>query len=209
MFRIGAEQIDRRQFDIFGLSSISGAAKDTVTVIKKTPQIDDKATREKLLWGPFKVKAANVKSSELQIDKPINDIVKASHTPTGFTLKLDPNSDIISSGVNGICNNCMVLYAQADLAKKDGSKADIGSGVYSHHVIVTNVGHSMVAPPVLTICPNGRKGSLLPPLMPSPKRSKSGSDAKGSMSGMSHGRSKRQATSENGFGALVGNVLGE
>jgi hypothetical protein len=103
----------------------------------------------------------------------------------------------------------MVLYAQADLAKKDGAKVDIGSGVYSHHIIITNFGHSMVAPPVFSVCPNGRMGSMLPPLMPPPKGSKSGSESKGGMGGVSHARSKRQSTGEGGFGALAGGLLGK
>lgn len=31
-----------------------------------------------------------------------------------------------------LCQNCMVLKAQADLADKDGKKMDIGSGLYRY-----------------------------------------------------------------------------
>src|ERR1700744_229809 len=92
----------------------------------------------------------------------------------------------------------MVLYAQADLAKKDGTKADIGSGVYSHHLIMTDIGHPMVAPPVMVMCPNGRPGSLLPPLMPSPKKS---GGAPAAMAGGHAGHMvKRQAPAASGGG---------
>jgi hypothetical protein len=87
----------------------------------------------------------------------------------------------------------MVLYAQADLAKKDGTKADIGSGVYSHHLIMTDIGHPMVAPPVMVMCPNGRPGSMLPPMMPAPKKD----GAAGGMSGHA-GHMKRQVPASGG-----------
>jgi hypothetical protein len=97
----------------------------------------------------------------------------------------------------------MVLYAQADLAKQDGTKADIGSGVYSHHLIMTDVGHPMVAPPVMVMCPNGRPGSMMPPLMPSPKKSGSAAAAAGASGG--HGHMKRQApASGGGLSGLLG-----
>jgi hypothetical protein len=82
----------------------------------------------------------------------------------------------------------MVLWSQVDLAKKDGSKADIGSGVYSHHLIMTNFGHPFVMPPIYITCPNGMPGLMMPPVMSSPKGAKP--DASGG--GMSHGNSKRQ-----------------
>jgi hypothetical protein len=90
--------------------------------------------------------------------------------------------------MNGFCKNCMVLWSQVDLAKKDGSKADIGSGVYSHHLIMTNFGHPFVMPPIYITCPNGMPGLMMPPVMASPKGTKA--DASGG--GMSHGPSKRQ-----------------
>src|SRR5437868_5782646 len=101
-----------------------------------------------------------------------------------------------------MCKNCMVLYAQADLAKKDGTKADIGSGVYSHHPIMTDIGHPMVAPPVMVMCPNGLPGSLLPPLMPAPKKS-GGTPA--AMGGGHAGHMKRQVPgSGGGLSGLLG-----
>jgi hypothetical protein len=52
----------------------------------------------------------------------------------------------------------MVLWAQADLATKDGSKVGIGSGVYSHHILMTDIGRSQVRPIVQPpSCGNGKK----------------------------------------------------
>jgi hypothetical protein len=52
----------------------------------------------------------------------------------------------------------MVLWAQADLSTKDGGKVDIGSGVYSHHILMAALGHSMVRPIVQPpACGPGKK----------------------------------------------------
>jgi hypothetical protein len=126
---------------------------------------------------------------------------QGTHAPSSpSAFKLDPNSDIVSSAVGGLCKDCMVLYAQADASTKDGKKVDIGSGVYSHHLIMINFGHPMVSPPVFVMCPNGLPGSMVPPLMASPKGGKSGN----SMGGMGHGRhSRRQTAGASGSGMNI------
>lgn len=54
----------------------------------------------------------------------------------------------------------MVLYAQADLAWKNGSKADIGGGVYSHHILMVDIGHPMVEMPIISRCADGSLGGV-------------------------------------------------
>jgi hypothetical protein len=69
---------------------------------------------------------------------------------------MDPNSDIVSGYLSGVCRECMVLYAKGDLAKPDGTKNDIGSGIYSHHIFYNDVGNARgVLPPVVVKCTNG------------------------------------------------------
>lgn len=75
-------------------------------------------------------------------------------------MKLDPNSDIFSSRVTGLCKDCMVLYAQADLAWKNGTKADISGGVYSHHILMVDIGHPMVDMPIISRCADGSRGGF-------------------------------------------------
>jgi hypothetical protein len=101
----------------------------------------------------------------------------------------------------------MVLWSQVDLAKKDGSKADIGSGVYSHHLIMTNFGHPFVMPPIYITCPNGMPGLMMPPVMSTPK----GSNGDAVRGRMAHGPSKRQLKGSNaspksafGFASMLG-----
>jgi hypothetical protein len=41
-------------------SAATGPAKDILRLKKLTPEIDSKATRELIMWGPFKLAASNV-----------------------------------------------------------------------------------------------------------------------------------------------------
>jgi len=54
----------------------------------------------------------------------------------------------------------MILSAKADLATKDGKKADVGSGVYSHHIIMTTLGRAQIPPPTSIKCANGKMGGF-------------------------------------------------
>jgi hypothetical protein len=54
----------------------------------------------------------------------------------------------------------MVLYTHADLADKTGKKLELDSGVYNHHMIGTDYGRKMIAPPIVNRCPNGMMGGF-------------------------------------------------
>jgi hypothetical protein len=41
---------------------------------------------------------------------------------------------------DGLCSNCTVLSAKADLVHEDGKRADVSTGVYLHHVNYINMG---------------------------------------------------------------------
>ena len=64
--------------------------------------------------------------------------MKAKHDAPGFRsgIKLDPASDALSGPITPPCSNCTVLKAVANLAYKDGRQADVGNGVYTHHIII-------------------------------------------------------------------------
>jgi hypothetical protein len=69
---------------------------------------------------------------------------------------MDPRSEVISNLVSGVCRECMVLFAKGDLAKPDGTKNDLSSGIYSHHIFFTDIGNARgVMPPVVVKCTNG------------------------------------------------------
>jgi hypothetical protein len=119
-----------------------------------------KAIREQVLWGPFTLQPT-----------------AGQHKQYG--LKLDKQSDVIEEGLNGICKECMVLSARAEMVDKDGKKLDAKDGVYIHHILVADLGRKMVVPPM---APTGfsSKGGC-------PARAK-GAKGTGGMSGM-HGMS--------------------
>jgi hypothetical protein len=63
---------------------------------------------------------------------------------TGFTL--DPNGDSFNEVLSGICNDCMFLSGSTYATYEDGSRADISTGVYNHHIAVVDVGKTNIAP---------------------------------------------------------------
>lgn len=161
--------------------AIAAAPISPSSIKKLTAKIDTsgKAIRETILYGPFRIKASN-----------------DTHTAPPTSFKLDPNSDLLTGKLAGLCSNCMILEAKADIANADGSKVDIASGVYSHHVIMTDIGRTPVRPNIKAICKNGKPGGfnfqLMGGMMGS-KGAKSPSSGSAAMPGMAHsGHSRRQ-----------------
>ncbi|KAF2666845.1 hypothetical protein BT63DRAFT_457803 [Microthyrium microscopicum] len=148
---VAAGIIDKRQFGADfekSLWSLFGVTKNKTetplfTTKTLTPQFDPKAKRELLIWGPFQLQPAN-----------------GTHKAVPNVVKLDKLSDVITTRVKGMCRECMVLYAQADVSDKTGKKMDIDKGVYSHHVIMADVGRVMVPVPAFAKCPDGSIGGF-------------------------------------------------
>lgn len=113
---------------------------------KLEPEIDPQATREMLVWGPYKMLSSKA----------------ASHPSKGLAggIKLDPNSDTQSALLAGICKECMVLQANMETSDTTGSKIGITEDIYTHHFITVDMGRSQVPNPVKTTCAD-RKSSLL------------------------------------------------
>jgi hypothetical protein len=141
--------------NVYPKTATSAFSKQTLK-----PEVFPNAIREKVLWGPF----------------PLNPST-SKHKPGG--LKLDSQSDVIEEIVAGLCNNCMVLKGTAEVTDKDGKRLDLASKIYTHHVIVADLGErAMVLPPLTpsaNACPGGQK----------PEDSTGG--LLGGMGGMSHG----------------------
>jgi hypothetical protein len=135
------ELFKRQMFDIFGLSVADNIVRKPVLIRKLQPNVRDDAIREEIVWGPFMLQPAN-----------------GTHKPGGFSLKQDVNSDLISSPVTGLCSNCMVFNAKVDPAFADGKIMDVSHGVYTHHVILSDIGHQLVLPPTIAMCANGGIG---------------------------------------------------
>jgi hypothetical protein len=70
-----------------------------------------------------------------------------------FSLrKMDQSSDIYNYQLSGICHGCMVLAAQATISDRNGLSTNIGSGVYTHHIIMTDRNRKPVPNPVAMKC---------------------------------------------------------
>jgi hypothetical protein len=55
--------------------------------------------------------------------------------------------------VGGFCSNCTILAAKADVVFENGTRADIASGVYLHHVVSSLAGKTQ--PQWISMCPAG------------------------------------------------------
>jgi hypothetical protein len=53
-----------------------------------------------------------------------------------------------------------VLTVSADITDKAGTRLELGSGLYSHHIISADFGRAMIGPPIFSICPNGLPGGF-------------------------------------------------
>jgi hypothetical protein len=118
-----------------------GEPKSAVVLKTLTPEIDSNAKHEVKMWGPFKLSPSNV-SCELQESTiGLQIFCQATHSAPGLRegIKLDPNSDAINGMIAPPCKDCTVIKAVANLAYKDGRQADVGTGVYTHHIIITQV----------------------------------------------------------------------
>jgi hypothetical protein len=67
---------------------------------------------------------------------------------------MDQSSELYNYALSGICTDCMVLAAGATMANKEGISVNIGSGVYTHHIIMTDIGRRQVPNPVAMECSN-------------------------------------------------------
>jgi hypothetical protein len=75
---------------------------------------------------------------------------------------MDPNGISFVRNVNGgICTDCTVLATKADVVFANGTRADISSGVYLHHVIFMNIGKSQ--DPWVSACPQTANSSSFSP----------------------------------------------
>jgi len=70
-----------------------------------------------------------------------------------MSQKFDKGSDMYNLILSGMCKDCVILSAKTQMAHKDLSPAEIGSGVYTHHIIMTDLGRPQIPSPVNINCP--------------------------------------------------------
>jgi hypothetical protein len=109
-------------------------------------------------------------------------------------IKLDPNSDSIGGAIVPPCQDCTVYKAIANFAYENGTQADVTQGVYTHHIIIADIGGKVQLDMPISApkCKNGV--TLMPGAgiagMSAPKaKSGTGSPEKGA-----HGAHKRVAS---------------
>ncbi|KAF2399642.1 hypothetical protein EJ06DRAFT_582901 [Trichodelitschia bisporula] len=108
---------------LFGFGKGSAAKPATVSALP--PLLIPTAKREIIRWGPYTLPAANAKH-------------------TGFSL--DPGGTPISGQLAGLCSDCYFLSGSTYVTYANGSRADIASGVYNHHVFVGGMGIQALNP---------------------------------------------------------------
>jgi hypothetical protein len=81
---------------------------------------------------------------------------------------MDPDGIPFTRSISGgFCTDCTVLAAQIDLVHKNGTRADISSGVYLHHMNMALLGSGMASEPAwVSMCPgNGTSGGGIASLL--------------------------------------------
>jgi hypothetical protein len=102
---------------------------------------------------------------------------------------LDPGSDSFSFIFKGLCENCVMLKADYNIASKEGNRLELTNGVYLHHAIIMNTSQKQPGMILNAICSTKNNGSAM---AESSIPKQAGSSNMGMGMGMSgHGHSSR------------------
>lgn len=72
---------------------------------------------------------------------------------------MDPNGYSVVGSMSNICKGCTVLAGKVDVVFENGTRADLQSGIYLHHLVAIDM--SKKAPPFVKNCP-GIASSISP-----------------------------------------------
>jgi hypothetical protein len=72
---------------------------------------------------------------------------------------MDPHGFVVTFSAEGICTNCTILAAKADVTVENGTRADIDDGVYVHHILAFDI--SKKAPDFANYCPRNGKNVMM------------------------------------------------
>jgi hypothetical protein len=104
-----------------------------VKISAMQPEVDQNAKKTMMRYGPF-------------------TLMGQKYNRTKIPITMDPKSDAIIRTLKGLPDNAAILSGRLDTVFEDGSKADVSSGIYIHHLLVADVGKK-TAP--FAFCPNG------------------------------------------------------
>ena len=131
-----------------------GSASKPSKILSLTPEINNLAKRDRIIWGPFDFAAANVSVSflispfplltpispflysflkETQLTTPQKSTTKKPAVPG---MQMDPNGQVLMKRLSGFCSDCNVVHGSAFIANADGSRVDVKDGAYLHHLLV-------------------------------------------------------------------------
>ncbi|KAF2672011.1 hypothetical protein BT63DRAFT_185843 [Microthyrium microscopicum] len=113
-----------------GSQSANQTILQPVTTKKLTSITFPQSVREKLIWGPFKLSAANGKHNG----------------------QLDKGSDTFNTILGGLCSDCYILKADYNIADKEGTRLTLNEGVYLHHAIVMDTSQTQPGMPLTAVC---------------------------------------------------------
>jgi hypothetical protein len=83
----------------------------------------------------------------------------SGHSGSGFEGAMDPDGLRIGGPVkDGICQDCTILRARAEVTDVTGKALSIGSGIYLHHIVMAST-QSKNIPKIFGACANPPKSS--------------------------------------------------
>ena len=95
----------------------------------------DGIIRKRLWYGPYKIKALNVRYSENL--SSYADRSNQSTTRTGNFFSMDPGGTAWSYLAQDLPRDVTILQSNATVVYKDGTEIDVNTGLYNHHLLGT------------------------------------------------------------------------
>jgi hypothetical protein len=71
-------------------------------------------------------------------------------------------SDMLENALDGLCKDCMVLQAKAEITDGQGIRMDLKNDIYVHHIIIADMARGMTIAPVVrpqSSCPGRTPGA--------------------------------------------------
>jgi hypothetical protein len=142
-------------FAIPALERRQGILKPPTTVVQKPFKYSEtqgtlrsNSKHVTVVYGPYKVSKSQVSSHRGILSSMLTPISKSSSRGPAygkggkgrsgeFEGAMDPDGLQIGGPVKeGICNDCTILRARAEITDETGKALSIGSGLYLHHIVV-------------------------------------------------------------------------
>jgi hypothetical protein len=110
---------------------------------------------------------------------------------TSSSRSIDKLSDMIEINMGGLCSECIVLQARAEITDKNGQRLGLNDQVYTHHILAVDMSRGMNIAPIIPTdtsgyaCAMGKLWETMLGTKPTAQNPKPNS------MGMGHGHSRR------------------